>query len=253
MRILGIIILLLFATLTKAQSPGSLQIIYQKATDKYVSADMLDRLMIQLREFEKQPAGSNDTLLMQTYKAIAYSYAANNHYKQAYYVFKRYLEFKEQVLARDKANSLKTVTASVTERRQKDEVEQLDIQNKLSQLQIDIDQLESRRSGFKKYFSFGLVALTVLFAVMLVNAGIKLNNSRVKLKQNRERMKELQRIAVVGKYAGGIRAGLRNSLAQIENSAMELKSLSRQHSSSGNDELAKKIEAVESIIRQVKI
>lgn len=225
--------LMVFSFETKSQTAEELQQINTGAKVIYVKAESLDQLMIRLRPFENNLPAGQESLMMDTYRTIANGYAVNNHFKQAYEVYKRYLSFKENYYLKIKSDAIQSAQASIHTRKDADEKLVMDLQNQVSQLQIENDQLISKRSNFKKYFSAGLIALSALFASLLVGSGIKLNSIRVKLKQSRERMKEIHRIAALG-AAPNVFSNTLSHLNQISTDAQEISSAVKELQPAGN-------------------
>ena len=80
------------------------------------------------------------------------------------------------------------------------------------------------QSGFKKYFSFGVILLSLVFAALLVNYGVKFNNLKTQIKENKDSMYASHRLATVGKFASGYQSETGKSFVNIENSVALLKS-----------------------------
>lgn len=211
-------ILLLFSISGSGQSLDELQKINTVAKAQYVQPETLDQLMIRLRPFIEQPVVGQDTLLMETFTVIANNYTANNHFKQAYTVYNQYLDYKQNYLIKEKNKAIASGNGSVGTRRDKEEAELVDLQSQVRQLEIDIDELGSKRSGFKRYFSIALITLSAILAAMLVSSGVKLNNMRSRLKQNRERMKEIHRVASIGLISQGITSGIKANMISLSES-----------------------------------
>ncbi|MBL0257741.1 MAG: hypothetical protein IPQ03_09520 [Bacteroidetes bacterium] len=238
--------LISLATGLQGQSPADLQQINAGAKVIYVKPESLDQLLIRLRPLESNLPSGQESLMMDTYRTIANQYALNNHYKQAYEVYVRYIRFKENFYRKEKASALNAAQSTITKRKDADETAVMDLQNQVSQLQIENDQLISKRSNFKKYFSAGLIALTALFASLLVGSGIKLNTIRVKLKQSRERMKEIHRISTIGACSKEIYPGTQNLLNQLDQEVQEISMAVKDLQPSGTvvSGIAKKIKEV---------
>src|SRR5687768_14545776 len=188
--------LLLFAIVTSltAMAQGTtdeLVRINARTKVQFVTPDALDQAMIALRPYAASPKPGQDSLIIDTYRSTARGYAINNHFKQAYQVYVRYIAFKENMLTRKRDSTLAHALGNIGSKMSKDEMEQMDLLNRLQQLQIDNDVLVSKRSNFKRYFSFGLILLSAIFAAMLVSSGMKLTGFKAQLKQGRDRMKVL--------------------------------------------------------------
>ena len=107
-----------------AQSQEELQTMNNKSKFQFVRPETLDQLMIALRKFETEIERSQDTLLLDTYKNISSAYMANNHFKQAYEVYNKYLNRKEAMLSAYKSDVISKAIQSVSDRLQKNEKEE---------------------------------------------------------------------------------------------------------------------------------
>jgi hypothetical protein len=165
------------------QSMDELQSINRKAKVLFVTPDALDRLLIDLRPFENPVNHKLDTLILDTYDAIASGYMANNHYKRAYEVYEKYVSRKEEMLYADKLNAISSINNNFAGKEQVNDRKVKELQTHLNELQNDNENLISSRQSFKRYFSFALILLTGIFAVMLVTAGIQMMNIRTALQK----------------------------------------------------------------------
>lgn len=228
-KILLMMILLSGIQNINAQSIEELQVVTTKVKDPFVKPEFLDRLMIGLRQYETSPVPGQDTLLMDIYKTISASYATNNHFKQALEVFNRYLSYKEKMLSNLKVQSVQKAMNSVFLKQQNDDNQQISLQNQLRQLQLDNEALESKRSSFKRNFSFFLIILSSIFAVMLVGVGIRMISLRSKLRQSQDRLKKIHSLSVLGNFEPGIRSSMRTSVLKIENDVKNLQTDLKKH------------------------
>ena len=176
------------------------------AKNPYIKVEAMDKLQQDLNYFNEHPVQGKEQqqLLLDTYRAIANAYSANNHYKQGYGVYQKYLALKEQFLSAEKTEDISTLVHRLEEEQSKDENELVSKQNEIQQLDLDNKYLDARRKAFKQYFSFGVIALTVLFSFLLLQAGLKLNKIRNDLKTGRERLKTIHRSATLGRLKNGI-------------------------------------------------
>ncbi|MBL0103962.1 MAG: hypothetical protein IPP51_09535 [Bacteroidetes bacterium] len=202
------------------QSPADLASINSRAKVLYIKPEAIDRLMIELRPFETMHGNGVDSLLMDTYRVLSKGYADNNHFRQAYDVYNKYLNYKAESLSLSRRSTINEKFGSISSRSSKDQADRLDKKNQFEQLQIDIDQLATKRKNFRRYSTFGIVALSILFAAMLVRAGVRFSNLRSKIQSDRTKMKSIQRMSVLGHFAQGYKDGLLASLTEIENSVL---------------------------------
>ena len=247
-------LLLLFRFNGFTQSIEDLQRINSKSKTLFVKPEILDQLLIDLRTFENSPQRELDTLLLETYHSIASVYMANNHFKKAYEVFTKYLNRKEAMLLADKKASVDRIINSVSGRQQVDINIESDLQKKVAQLKIDNELLESRRKSFKRNFSFALIFLTGIFAIMLVSGGVRLMTLGSTLQQNREKMKNIHRKAVVGGFTEGLESSIKTNLSKIEEETKELQqSLKKQEQSFSPAKQANQLLAgIEKVIKELK-
>lgn len=206
------------------QDLSELQTINSKSKTIYIKAEALDQLMISMRPFENKHGAGIDSLLMDTYLTISKGYADNNHFKQGYEVYNKYLNYKIESLELYKSMTVTAAATSINDRRQKDNSAQLELQNTINQLTIDIDNLGSDRSAFKKYFSFGIIILSLIFASLLVNYGIKFNNLKNTIKENKDAMHVNHRLSTLGHFSKGYQVETGKSIVNIENTIAQIKS-----------------------------
>ena len=217
-----LLLLCLIANPTDGQTLGDLRVINSKAKVQFVSPDVLDRLMIELRSYETNPLPGQDSLLLETFLTISDVYTANNHFKQAYQTMGRYLDYKKAMLARQKAETISEKVASIAVRQQKDDSEQSKLEKQLTGLEESNSTLETKRLSFKRYFSFIIIVLTSIFAIMLVTGGIKLLNYRSDLQKSQQRMKQIHRRALMGSFSEGLEARYETSMHQIAEENKEI-------------------------------
>jgi len=204
-------------------SVKDLQQINASAKNAYVKVEQLDQLQHDLNYFDEHPVTGPDRqqLLLDTYRTIANGYASNNHFKQGYGVYQKYLTIKEKFLAAEKTEAVAKSNKDIDEKQHQDSEEQVSIQSQVQQLQLDNDHLQSKRKSFKHYFSLGIIGLTVIFAFLLLQAGLQLNKIKQELKTGRERLMQTHRIASLGKLITGAREALSNALASLKKNSSD--------------------------------
>ncbi len=221
-RYLVLLCMFLITVLVKGQDStavvsADLQQINATAKSQYVPVETLDRLQHSLNYFDEHPVSKDQQqLLLETYRIIAAGYSANNHFKQGYVVYQKLLALKEKFIFAEKSEAINKANSHIEEIQRKDEDELARVQNEIRQLQMDSDYLQSKRKGFKKYFSFIIVTLTVVFAFLLLQAGLKLNKIKSELNAGRERLKTIHRIATLGKLKNGVYHSINAALAAIK-------------------------------------
>ncbi len=184
---------------------ADLQQVYAAAKNQNVPVEEFDRLSHTMRYFDTHPVSRDqEPVLLDTYRAIAAGYTANNHFKQAYGVYQKLLALKEDFLATEKSEAIAKANSQIKSIEQKDEDELLKVQNEIQQTQMDSEYLQSKRKSFKKYFSFIIVSLTALFAFLLLQASLKLSRIKSELSEGRNRLKLIHRVATLGQLKKGI-------------------------------------------------
>ncbi len=248
-----ILLLVHFAKAQDTTAVADLQQINTSAKSQYVTVEMLDKLQHNLNYFDTHPVSKDQQqLLLDTYRSIAAGYSANNHYKQGYGVYQKLLSLKETFLSAEKSASLAKANSNIEELQRKDEDELLRVQNELQQLQMDTENLQAKRVSFKKYFSFIIVALTIVFAFLLLRAGLQLNKIKQELNTGRVRLKSIHRIATLGQLKKGILFSVSAALASIrklsDESSAQLDQLSNGEGSSDLTNLRKHMTELKKIV-----
>ena len=169
-----------FSFETKSQTAEELQQINAGAKVIYVKAESLDQLMIRLRPFENNLPAGQESLMMDTYRTIANGYAVNNHFKQAYEVYKRYLLFKENYYLKIKSDAINPHRLPFIPVKMPMKSWWWILQNQLSQLQIENDRLISKTFPILKIFLGRTYCTQCFIPSLLVGSGIKLNSIHVK-------------------------------------------------------------------------
>ena len=216
----------------KAQTMEELQSIKSKSQLQFVKPETLDQLMIAIRGFETEPVRNQDTLLLETYKSISSAYMINNHFKQAYEVFNKYIKRKEAMLSADKKILINKAVNTFNAKQLSDEKEEKALQTTLNQLKDDNESLTSKRLSFKRNFSLALIFLTSVFAIMLVSAGIKSMSIRSKLAQSRNKMRNIHRQAVIGNFSKSLIPNLNAVFKACSNQTKELHQLLKKQDQS---------------------
>jgi hypothetical protein len=215
-----------------AQNPDELKSLNAKAKFQFVTPENLDRIMAGMRMYETQPVAGQDSLMIDTYNAAINGYMVNNHFKQAYETFNRYLLYKENMLTKRKQQAIAKANESVSARQSTDDKTQVDLQNNLSKLMSENITLDTRRISFKRNFSFALILLSAIFAIMLVSGGIKLLNLRTELATAQNRMKSIHRSSVSGNLSPGLLTALTENPSNASEQSRELFDKIKKHEGS---------------------
>lgn len=222
-KLIFLVFLLYFISDSVVFAAGDLKNINAKARDRYISPDALDRLVIQLHQFEEVPGKNepNDSLLLDTYRTISNSYSLNNHYKQAYEVLNKYIRIKETLLLKSNAVAIKGTQDLFKFKEQKDLDKEILLQDSLVQITKEKITLSISINSFKRNFSFLLIILSSIFAVLLVAAGIRLLSLRSKTIHSKDRIKKIHRRANIGSLREGLSGQLQNSFHSLKNQTLE--------------------------------
>ena len=201
-----LVVIMLFSGTLASRGQGSVNLasITQAARNPYIKPEALDQLMIRLRSLEPGKDGVQPDSLFLAYRLVADGYALNNHFRQAYDCYNRYLGIKESMLGQARRDSIRARQEDIRGRVKREEGQVIEGNNLVQNLQIEIDQQSSRHSFMRQFFSIALVALTALIALMLVRSGIRLNGYKQDLKASQQHLRELHRNALLGKLSRGI-------------------------------------------------
>jgi len=224
-----LLILLLGTSLAVAQENEDLQTIYAKANEMYVTPEALDRLIHKLSQYDITNDQKQDSLLLETYQSIASGYLANNHFKRAYEVYREFLTKKEKYLSLEKSMAIASALSAAKERQKNSDITQKNLQDEVNMLGDNYTALDSKRLLFKRGFSFILIFLTAIFAIMLVSAGIRMLSLRSQLKQSQDKIRKIHSMAVVGALEKGISASFESNIPEISNSAIALEKRFQTH------------------------
>ena len=193
------------------------------AKNPYAKVEEFDKLQQNLKYFDTHMPSVKDQqqALLEVYRLLANDYSANNHFKQGYSVYQKYLEIKESFLLAEKSEAISKTVGEMETKQGKDEQELTGKQNEIQQLELDNKYLDGKRKSFKQYFSFGVIALTVLFSFLLLQAGLRLTKIRHDLKSGRERLKNVHRTAALGRLKNGILLTVKNILFAINKTSVD--------------------------------
>ena len=142
------IIILLFTLIgsqliSQSQNISDLQQINAKSKTIYIKPEALDNLVISLRPFTLKHGDGIDSLVLDAYKNISKGYADNNHFKQGYEIYDRYINYKIEMLNQQKLSTISNAALSINNRKKKDDSAQIVQQNNILELQNNIDNLSS--------------------------------------------------------------------------------------------------------------
>lgn len=253
MKQIIILLVILNCTGLFAQDINKLQQINSKAKAQFIKPESLDGLRKELREYDQSHDSLITHLLFDTYKTISAAYMAENHFRQAYEVYNKYLWLKEAALLREKDKSIQNTITEISTKRSGDETEQKRLLYQLSSLKKENGLMADKKLSFKRNFSFALILLTSVFAVLLVSSGIKMVNLRSKLRQARERMKNIHRTAITGNLETGLRHNFVTSLDRIEMKTKDLSlDLKKHQNMAPARESGQIISGIEKIIKDLK-
>lgn len=230
------IIILLFTLIgsqliSQSQNISDLQQINAKSKTIYIKPEALDNLVISLRPFTLKHGDGIDSLVLDAYKNISKGYADNNHFKQGYEIYDRYINYKIEMLNQQKLSTISNAALSINNRKKKDDSAQIVQQNNILELQNNIDNLSSNIISFKKIFTIAIVALALFIAALLVSTNLKLNSLKKQIQDNKNQIKINHRISTLGKFAKGFLKSNQEKIIEVENSILEIKSALKNSSS----------------------
>ena len=216
----------------QGQTISDLQQINSKSKTIYIKPEALDKLVLSLRPFEIMHGQGIDSLMLDTYKNISKGYADNNHFKQGYEIYDRYLNYKIEMLNQQKLSTISSAAQSINNRKKKDDAAQIVQQNNILELQNNIDDLSSNIISFKKIFTIVIIALALFIAGLLVSTNVKLNNLKKQIQDNKNQIKINHRLSTLGKFAKGFLKSFHEKIIEVENSILDIKSAIKNSSSS---------------------
>ena len=216
----------------QGQNISDLQQINSKSKTIYIKPEALDNLVISLRPFEIMHGRGIDSLMLDTYKNISKGYADNNHFKQGYEIYDRYINYKIEMLNQQKLSTISSAAQSINNRKKKDDAAQIVQQNNILELQNNIDNLSSNIISFKKIFTIVIIALALFIAGLLVSTNVKLNNLKKQIQDNKNQIKINHRLSTLGKFAKGFLKSNHEKIIEVENSILDIKSALKNSSSS---------------------
>ncbi len=202
---------------------SELKNILSDAKTVYIKPEALDRLIIRLRPIEENLNPDLETDILEAYKVISDQYAANHHYSQALDVFKKYIQLKDFISGRDYLLAIKFRQDSVKELRTALGAEIMNLKNEAEMLQIDNDYLVSKKQNFKKYFSFIIITLSAIFALMLTSFAVKYFKLHSQINEFRDAIKNLHGVATLGSLSQGFISNTNEKINQLEEMLEQLK------------------------------
>ena len=238
MKKITILLITLFGSyfVIQGQTISDLQQINSKSKTIYIKPEALDNLVLSLRPFEIMHGRGIDSLMLDTYKNISKGYADNNHFKQGYEIYDRYINYKIEMLNQQKLSTISAAAQSINNRKKKDDAAQIVQQNNILELQNNIDDLSSNIISFKKIFTIVIIALALFIAGLLVSTNVKLNNLKKQIQNNKNQIKINHRLSTLGKFAKGFLKSNHEKIIEVENSILDIKSAIKNSSSSHSKE-----------------
>lgn len=199
------------ATYADPLSAAELEEISKLATSPAVKSNDLDRMANRLPDLDGI-SSSDERLLLDAYKAISDGYSSINHFRQAYLVYRRYLELKEIRFQREFGTTVEKAQSSVNQRAAALDEEVSATRSEADQLRNSAQNYKVVRTFYKRFSALAIITMTFIFAVMLVRSGIRLNNMRRETAEVRKRISGLHRNSSLGRLWKGIVVGRRESL-----------------------------------------
>jgi len=219
--ILVVLFLMSCSLFSSAQAPD-LDRLIANITVPAPPVEALDLAAGQLHYFDSiAPNQEQEKKMLVAYKALSAGFAANVHYKQGYNVFQKYLNLKEKILAREKAEVITKLQHDYQQKDKADEDKVVSLQNEVSQLNMDAEGFISKRSGFKNIFSIVIVVLSMLFAASLFRSSMRLKNLNAETKANQEKLSQNHRLASLGYLANGIPGAIKANNESVSKMAAD--------------------------------
>lgn len=219
--ILLLFILLISANIGRAEVDNMfMEEIRSKTASESTKPEDLDRLINRLRDTPANGAldFKNRT---EAYKLISDGYAKRNHFRQAYTTYLKYLEIKEQHFSERIATAISGAQTAIAANQSKLDQEEQSTREEAADLLSSSERFNTSTYVYKKFFSLGIIVLTILFAISLVRSGMRLLNMKKETEVEKSKILELHRLAVAGKLVEGNTEGQRESLHSISHAIQE--------------------------------
>lgn len=197
-----------------------MQEIQDKTSNAATKPEDLDRLMNRLRDMPTVP-GADYRNQITAYQLISDAYAKRNHFRQAYTTYLQYLELKEQLFSERMTSAISAAQQSSSSRQSKLIEEESATREEAAELLTSAERFTTSTFVYKKFFSLGIIVLTIIFAIILVRSGVRLLNMKKESESVRKDILQLHRIALAGKLIPGNRDGQQASIKSIQQSVME--------------------------------
>lgn len=197
-----------------------MQEIQDKTSNANTKPEDLDRLMNRLRDTPTAP-GTDYRNHINAYRLISDAYAKRNHFRQAYTTYLQYLELKEQLFQERMTSAIIAAQQSSSARQSKLIEEENATREEAADLLTSAERFNTSTFVYKKFFSLGIIVLTIIFAILLVRSGVRLLNMKKENESVRKDILQLHRIALAGKLIPGNSDGQLASIKSIKQSVME--------------------------------
>ncbi|MFM2134924.1 MAG: hypothetical protein RL021_324 [Bacteroidota bacterium] len=198
------------------------------------NTDELDKIRQNLTGLKARTAEEREQF-MKLHKTLSNGYASKGHYKQAVDEYAAYLDLKEQLFQKELQETVSKASSSMRERSDKLEQDLKAAAEEAESATASVERYDTFRMIYQQFFSIGLVALTVVFALSFVRSGVRMSNRRKETRELRNRLLGMHRTALAGRLSNGIRMGHRDSLSRLSKEALDLgKQVSASGSSAGS-------------------
>lgn len=184
-----------------AQTDEEYEPIPAEAKQESKTAD-LDRLLQNLKGLKAKNDEQKEQF-MKLHKTISNGYASNGNYKIAYEEYMNYLELKEELFLKDFSETVRKAKQSYEER-------SIGLENSLNKAReteqdalASVQHWDTLRSVYQKFFSLGLLALTVVFSLSFVRSGVRMVNMRKETDSLRKRITGMHRLSMLGRITPG--------------------------------------------------
>jgi hypothetical protein len=191
--------------------------------DPHCPAETVDRTLPVLQAIEAAIPASPDsaTMAQELFLEASHAYARNYHFKQALLVYKGYLGLNDQLARREKAAAVAAL------QQQQDSsaagLNQAVAEKKglLKTLRADIEVWQRMNGRFSRNYSLVIILITAVLAMIFIRINIQSTKAKHRLQENRKQISEMQRIAVMGRFAEGAAHALRTEGAWLAQAAQE--------------------------------
>jgi len=221
-----IYIILLAAVPSAGFSQSDLQQLNTKVRNPFIKADEVDVVVSSLKKIQ---VSTTDTvqrgLLFETYRLSAERYAANNHFKQAYFLYQDYLSLKEKMLGAEKALLISQAVKSEDDQKQQTVDGIKTLKGEIAVLEKNEKAMQDREDSLIRNVSLLIILLTGLSLLLFLRISMKLKKVKAELLVARQQLLALEKTALLGRLKSQIEKSSRKHMDSIRAEITSIRAL----------------------------